>query len=168
MGFPSRTIDEILHEISVTDTTEGAHVRRILKCSTENEENEYQKAIQTAQQIAMDSRKLQNELIKKDKKVKKDSVMGDLPPTPEMLAYQNLLGERILSVELLIKLLTFRMSWEDAGFGFLFDMETSELITPSGKYVILLRRRIGRKCRGRSISSISDISSRERNDRRLM
>ena len=100
-------------------------VRLCCNLATEKERSEYSTKLSVAQQSSEDSIKAQADAAKKDKKKNTEAP----PPTAETLAFEALQKEGILNANTLARALTFRLSWTDAGYGFIFDGLTSGYTT---------------------------------------
>ena len=122
-----RDIDEILQEVAGTDGEYGLLARRCLGASTENEKTHRKREIEKSRHLSEDSKKHHHESSKRDKKKSKDPV-PEIPTTPETLAYDSLIKDNLLHSDSLSNLIAFRLSWIDAGQGFILDgLESSFL-----------------------------------------
>lgn len=115
-----RDIDEILHEIAGTDGEYGVLARRCLGVSIDSEKALRKREIEKARHLAEDSRKHHHDSTKRDKKKSKDPA-PEIPTTPETLAYDSMIRDNLLNTDNLCKLIAFRLSWIDAGQGFVLD-----------------------------------------------
>jgi hypothetical protein len=124
-GLPVRTIDEVLKEVAVTASDEGAALRLALGAATAEEQAGHAARLEAAKAAADESLRVQAEALKKAKKPKKGEVVEPPGPTPEEQALAAIQQETQLTVELLARALTFRASWQDVGYGMIFDGATS-------------------------------------------
>ena len=115
-----RNIDEILQEVAGTDGEYGVISRRCLGVSTENEKTHRKREIEKSRHLSEDSKKHHHESSKRDKKKSKDPA-PEIPTTPETLAYDSLIKDNLLHADSLSSLIAFRLSWVDAGQGFILD-----------------------------------------------
>lgn len=115
-----RDVDEILQEVAGTDGEYGVIARRCLGVSTESEKVHRKREIEKSRHLSEDSKKHHHESSKRDKKKLKDPV-PEIPTTPETLAYDSMIRDNLLHTDSLSSLIAFRLSWIDAGQGFILD-----------------------------------------------
>jgi hypothetical protein len=117
-----KTVDDIISEVAQTDGEEGGIARRGLGLSTDVEKNEYKIKLDKANVLSEESKKIQLEAAKKDKKKPKaGEVPVEIPPTPETAAYETLLRDSTFSKDNLTRIFTFRLTWTDCGYGLIID-----------------------------------------------
>ena len=123
LHLPVRSIDEILTELSSVAGPMGAEARRVLGISTEEETADLQRMVERLTAEANESKTLAAETYKKTLKgkMKDKEVPVDILQTPQVLALDEILRNARLHERNLAKFISFRLSWEDAGFGFIFD-----------------------------------------------
>jgi hypothetical protein len=113
-----KTVDEIVSEVAQTDSEEGCVARRCLGSSTDVEKNEFKVKFDKAYLLSEESKKIQADAMKKDKKkVKAGEVPPEIPPTPETAAYETILRDSTFSKDNLKRIFTFRLTWIDCGYG---------------------------------------------------
>ena len=116
-----RNLDEILHEIVVTDSEYGVLARKYLKLSSENEKIEHSLKIEKLFFASEESKKNQIENNKKDKKKPKDVKENEITLTPETILYEKMMKNDNFNAENLSKLIKHRLEWSDVGAGIIID-----------------------------------------------
>ena len=133
LNLPVRSIDEILTEIACTSGPNGVMARKILNISTDEEKKDFQEKLEHLTIEANESKIAAAEMFKKTAKGKQrdKEVPADVMNTPQTKALDEFLRNGNLNDENLKSFITFRLSWVDAGFGFVFDGVSCSVCTTS-------------------------------------
>jgi len=130
-----KKVDDIVLEVATTDQEVGLIARRCLKKLTELEnvslserENELQAAAEKSKADAADA-------FRKDKKNKGKEPDDECLNTPEVIAYNEFMSGGNFSIENLSKIINFRLSWVDLGYGLVIDGISSNFISDTNVIV---------------------------------
>jgi hypothetical protein len=116
------SIDNVVNEVCSADSEVGVLARRITNSMTEEENAAIQAKLAELREKAELSKTEAADAFKKDKKnAKIKEVPESVFQTPEVAALKAFEAEGDFSVENLAKIISYRMSWADAGYGFVFD-----------------------------------------------
>ena len=115
-----RNIDEIIQEIVVTDSDVGIMLRKCLNLSLEREKVDFQIEFEKLFFLSEESKKIQSENIKKDKKKSRD-LHVEIPLTTETKQYEMFAKNIVLNSDNLAKIIAYRLTWNDVGQGMIID-----------------------------------------------
>eukprot|EP01038_Epipyxis_sp_PR26KG_P004323 gene4323-6124_t len=122
-----KTIDDIIEEIAMTNTVDLAFIARKITNNVNAEEAEKQQEVEAELSAKADSSKNEAvEAYKKEKKGKAKEIPPEVYLTPEVTAYEEYLESIAISAKNLAKLIQFRVSWVDAGYGVIIDSVKSK------------------------------------------
>lgn len=116
------SIDNILNDVCSADSEMGVLARRVTNSMAEEEQAIIQTRLAELREKAELSKTEAADAFKKDKKnAKVKEVPESVLQTPEVAALKAFEDESNFNAENLAKIITYRMSWADAGYGFVFD-----------------------------------------------
>ena len=115
-----RNIDEIIQETVMTDSDVGIMLRKCLDLSLEREKADYQIEYEKLFLLSEESKKLQSENVKKDKKKSRD-LHVEIPMTTETKQYDIYMKNSVLNSDNLARIIAYRLTWNDVSQGMIFD-----------------------------------------------
>ena len=126
--IPIKTVDDLLLDIADTDCAEGVVARRLLGKSTDHEINDLNSKIAELTAAAEQSKLDAAEAYKKEKKGKAKDIPDEVYQTPQVQALDDFKKSLELNEDVVVKLYTFRLTWQDLGDGCILDGVTSKIL----------------------------------------